>query len=135
AMIITTLGGLKWLEEHAPEHASSIFQSAAVFGLVLVIGFSLNSLHELNPAVQDETFDSKMLWFVNEEMPQYVEKPAVVLFRYRHGDSLTREPVYNLDVPWPDDAPVIRAHDLGPRNIEIYRYYARRQPERMFYLF
>ncbi|MDB5301841.1 MAG: hypothetical protein JWO87_3504, partial [Phycisphaerales bacterium] len=46
------------------------------------------------------------------------------------------EPVYNTDVAWPDDAPVIRAHDLGDaRNREIYAYYARTQPECMFYRF
>jgi hypothetical protein len=30
---------------------------------------------------------------------------------------------------------VIRAHDLGDRNIEIFRYYAEHQPERAFYLY
>jgi hypothetical protein len=65
-----------------------------------------------------------------------LEKPAVVLIRYHPGDDFFREPVYNWDVPWPDDAPVIRAHDLGPaRDGEIFEYYARRQPDRNFYLF
>ena len=40
-----------------------------------------------------------------------------------------------METAWPDDATVIHAHDLGPRNIEIYRYYAARQPERAFYLY
>jgi hypothetical protein len=31
--------------------------------------------------------------------------------------------------------PMIRAHDLGPRNQEIFDYYAETQPERMFYRF
>ena len=46
------------------------------------------------------------------------------------------EVVYNTDVAWPDDAPVIRAHDLGAdRNAALYRYYAQRQPDRMVYRF
>ena len=41
----------------------------------------------------------------------------------------------NTDVAWPDDAPIIRAHDLGEENVRLYRYYAQRQPEREIYLF
>ena len=62
-------------------------------------------------------------------------KPAVVLFHYSAEANVHEEPVYNTDVAWPDDAPVIRAHDLGPRNVEIFRYYAARQPDRFFYRF
>jgi hypothetical protein len=62
-------------------------------------------------------------------------RPAVVLFRYFPGNGLLEDPVYNTDVAWPDDAPVIRAQDLGARNVEIVRYYARRQPDRYFYLY
>ena len=43
--------------------------------------------------------------------------------------------MYNTDVASPDDAPLIRAHDLGPRNIELFRYYATRAPDRMIYRF
>jgi hypothetical protein len=45
------------------------------------------------------------------------------------------EPVFNTDVAWPDDAAIIRAQDLGDRDIELYRYYAARQPDRHIYLF
>jgi hypothetical protein len=64
---------------------------------------------------------------------------AVILFRYTRPAAnvvewINREPVYNTDVAWPDDAPVIRAHDLAPeRNREIIAYYAKRQPDRFFY--
>ncbi len=40
---------------------------------------------------------------------------------------------YNLDVAWPDDAPVVKALDLGPRNVELARHYADRQPDRAFF--
>jgi hypothetical protein len=56
-----------------------------------------------------------------------------VLFRFSDRNA-HEEPVYNTDAAWPDDATVIRAHDLGERrNREIYRYYAQRQPDRAFY--
>jgi len=58
-----------------------------------------------------------------------------VLFRYHPGLNFHEEPVYNFDAPAIDDNPIVRAHDLGARNIEIARYYAEHQPERKFYLF
>ena len=47
--------------------------------------------------------------------------------------SLQEEPVYNTASAWPDDAPVVFAHDLGARNREIFAYYAKTQPTRLFY--
>src|SRR6185295_8819865 len=51
---------------------------------------------------------------------EIVQKPAVVLFRYDPTSELHTEPVYNTDVAWPDDAPIVRAHDLGSRNGRIF---------------
>ena len=65
----------------------------------------------------------------------------MILFQYhpelpQTGDNSCKiEPVYNTSVAWPDDAPIVRAHDLGSRNIELIRYYAEHQPQRTFYLF
>ena len=59
-----------------------------------------------------------------------------MLFPFTLGDNPHQEPVYNTDVAWPDDAPIIRVQDLGPeRNRELAEYYARTQPERSFYRF
>ena len=50
--------------------------------------------------------------------------------------SFHDDPVYNDTVAFPDDAPVIRARDLGPeKNRDIIRYYAQRQPDRVFYIY
>src|SRR5205823_4623615 len=49
--------------------------------------------------------------------------------------NVEEEPVYNTDVAWPDDAPVVRAQDLGVRDLELAEYYEARQPQREFYLF
>jgi hypothetical protein len=58
---------------------------------------------------------------------------AVVLFHYRPGSN---DPVYNVDVAWPDDARVIRVNDLGPdADAKLVAYYAARQPDRVFYLY
>ena len=66
-------------------------------------------------------------------------EPAVVLFRYHPFNPSVNvayhEPVYNTDTLWPDDARIIRAHDLGVQNYRLFQYYARTQPGRMIYLY
>ncbi|MDB5296869.1 MAG: hypothetical protein JWO31_2852, partial [Phycisphaerales bacterium] len=84
----------------------------------------------------DETFESPYMKAVKVDLPTAsdLRRPAVVLITYRAGDDPNAEAVYNTDVAWPDNAPIIYAHDLGPaRNPEIFRYYADRQPDRFFY--
>jgi hypothetical protein len=67
-------------------------------------------------------------------LPRLVQTPAVVMFKFHPGLNYHEEPVYNIDTAWPDDAPLIRVHNLGPvKNLELLEYYARRQPERRFY--
>src|SRR5207237_9067046 len=79
----------------------------------------------------DDHFESRIARPVHEQLAK-IPAPAVVLFRFdSKTDSPHEEPVYNTDVAWPDDAPVIRAHDLGAPNVEIYRYYL----DRDFYLY
>jgi hypothetical protein len=85
----------------------------------------------------DDWAFAPILRLIDERLSDLGRKPAVVLFRFdvENGNPHI-EPVYNADVAWPDDAPVIRAHDLGPaRNRELFEYYARRQPQRAIYLF
>jgi hypothetical protein len=65
-----------------------------------------------------------------------VRAPAIVVFRLDPEQPFPEDPAYNLQTPWPDDAPILRAHDQGDaRNQELFRYYARTQPERNVYLF
>ena len=65
-----------------------------------------------------------------------IGRPAIILFRFRPGDNYHQEPVYNTDAAWPDDAAIIRAHDLGPeRNQQLIGYYACHQPQRVIYLY
>lgn len=137
AVALLVLLGVRALARAWPRLARPI--TFAATGVILAA--SLTSLWEIDrfipgPKVDDETFHSAVLRAINLDYPAALDKPAVVLFRYPTGDDFFREPVYNWDVAWPDDAPIIRAHDLGPaRDREIVDYYAARQPDRTFYLF
>jgi hypothetical protein len=112
---------------------------------VLIAASCLTSFWEINrliappgKQVDDEPIRSAMLRDFSQKIPYAsdLQKPAVFLFRYHKGDNFFEEPVYNTDVAWPDDAEIIRAHDLGPqRDREIVKYYAGRTPVRHFYLF
>ena len=76
-------------------------------------------------------------------LAQLPKQPVVVMFRYDpdaqgnpHDLTFHNEPTYNDDVAWPDDAPIIRTRDLGPReNAQLFAYYAAHQPDRIFYLY
>jgi hypothetical protein len=146
AVILSVLLGVEALAGAWPRVADAI-RCASTLGLLTL---ALSSTYELNPLttlldrddrsrqlhrIDDETFHSDTLRFVHTQLPDVVQKPAVVLFRYAPGDNVIEEPVYNNAAAWPDDQDVVRAHDLGRRNIEIARYYAARQPQRTFYRF
>ena len=102
--------------------------------LILAIAtLSIASLPEVR-GVHDSFMQAPYLADVNAKLAELEHKPAVVLFRYRSGGTdIHEEPVYNLDVAQPDEAPVIRAQDRGTDNRRIFEYFARHQPERFFY--
>jgi hypothetical protein len=87
------------------------------------------------PAMElNSRFDNGIV--VVDGRPQKLEKPAIVLVKYRRSENPHEEPVYTVDAAWPDDSPVIRAHDLGPeKNLELLKYYGERQPDRHVYFF
>lgn len=144
AVALSVLLGLNVLADTWPRWRDHVMTA----GVLVIAVICIASTYEFNPiataldstetrhlhAADDETFHSALLRSARD-LEELVEKPAVVLFKYSPGVNLIEEPVYNTGVAWPDDAPVIRAHDLGDRNIEIFRYYAERQPGRMFYRF
>ena len=108
----------------------------AAMSLVIIV-LSIAALPEIDHQVLDDGFLTPTMAFSYIELPRHVaEGRAVVLFRYHKGDNTNEEPVYNVDVAWPDDAQIIRAHDLGvERDRELFDYYARRQPDRTVYLY
>ena len=108
----------------------SSFFTLALFGLIVI------SLPELNPSVRDQVWPTPILHRFNTVLRRLDHKPAIVLVRYSNrNDAWAQEPVYNTDVAWPDDAPVVRAHDLNEKNVRLFEYYAQRQPQRAVYRF
>jgi hypothetical protein len=115
--------GWKWRERIS---SSAIFWVAA--SAIYAMAVSL-------PPPGDDPQLAGTVSYANNELPKEVKIPAVVLVRFREYNSPHQEIVYNTDTIWPDDAPIIKAQDLGPgRDGEIIRYYARIQPARNFYL-
>jgi len=125
--------------------ARGIIGSSIPLAVVALAIASLPELHRdtsLPAEDRHHTFDDDSFsatGFNYETLPDEVEKPALVLYRYwklKPGEqrNFNDEPVYNVDVADIDKAPIIRAHDLGDRDREIIDYYAKIQPERHVYI-
>jgi hypothetical protein len=131
AVILCILLGAKVIS-----NAWSSARRFATVGLTLFIfGTALAAFPNWSRANPEDVFRADLLASVNHQLASLSHRPAVVLFTYDRKRDVHQEPVYNADSAWPDDSPVIRAHDLGSRDREIYRYYAERQPARFFYRF
>ena len=102
---------------------------------LLIASVAIAALPEFDATVHDEMFDAPLIRQVNRQLLTTVHAPAIVLFQYDPKRNVNEEPVYNADVAWPDDAPIIRANDRGAENIRLFDYYAQRQPQRRVYLF
>lgn len=106
-----------------------------------VIGFAATDLWELNHwdrrhSVDDVPFRSSLMRSLHE----LKQGNGIVLFRFPEDSEppnspISAEPVYNIDTAWPDNAPLIRAHDLGPRDAELFDYYAKIAPNRDVQIF
>jgi hypothetical protein len=111
---------------------------AGPVGLAFTLGvaaMAVAALPELNPSRRDQWFDAPLLRTVDHDLAGIDRKPAIVLFKYDPERLVPVEPVYNTETAWPDDATVIRAHDLGAENARLFAYYAKRSPDRAVYRF
>jgi hypothetical protein len=108
-----------------------------VFITGAIVLLSIASLPQFNSMIDDQISPTTILTGLNKSIRRLDRQPALIMIRHVVGkdSSWSEEPVYNTDVAWPDDAKVIKAHDLGERNIELYRYYARQNPQRRVYRF
>jgi hypothetical protein len=72
-----------------------------------------------------------------DELLRQINSPAVVMFRFDPlVETFNDDPVYNDSVAWPDDALVVRARDLGwEKDRDLFAYYAKVQPNRVFYVY
>jgi hypothetical protein len=125
AVILLALAARSVLRETWPAAAGAINVTATL----LLIALALTALPELNRSRRDQWFDAPLLRQVDRDLAAIDKRPALVLFTFDPERPLHEEPVYNTATAWPDDAPVIRAHDLGDaRNADLIRYYAARWP-------
>jgi hypothetical protein len=106
------------------------------FILLTLCGVAAASLPEIDrtSVPMSAFFETKA---ANDTLAAAVQPPALVLFRDEaNAYNFADEPTYNDDVPFPDDARTIRAHDLGEtRNRLLFDYYAKIQPKRRVYIF
>jgi hypothetical protein len=105
------------------------------FFTLLTLMLCAASLPELNRQVRDDPFPYPEMADARERHPQQVTTPALIFVRFNPGGNVHAEPVYNFAAARIDDNPIVRAHDLGPRNVELIRHYARHQPQRHVYYY
>src|SRR5690606_16995773 len=98
-----------------------------VFATIGAAGIAVGAWPFLDSRSVSRGMDTTELRRIDETIERLPHKPAVVLFRWSPRVNPHIEPVYNTDVAWPDEAEVIRAHDLGDKNAELIAYYAERQ--------
>jgi len=122
---------------HAPAPTRPAWRVRFVAGLTTlwIVGSVVASLPEVNGLVDEPRVSAPMKNF-NLAL-RTLEKPAVVFFRSRKDNPFAwkHEQVFNIEGAPIDASPVVRAQDLGPRDIELVRYYAERQPNRVFYMY
>jgi hypothetical protein len=127
AVIFMVMAGVRAVERN--------FRAVAPACTILAFAICIGVLPGITRRKPDAPMRMAVMDFAMIELPKRVEAPAVVLFKFHPGSDQHEEPVYNVETAWPDDAPIIRAHDLGEeKNREIIRYYAQRQPQRRFYV-
>jgi hypothetical protein len=110
--------------------AAAVMPAAA---LLLVIAAAISAQPGINPHATGQ-FQTPVVSDVRQKLAG-LPHPALVFFPHDPDGDFDDEPVYNIETPWPDDARVVRAHDLGDRNIDLVRYYAERQPPRHVYVY
>ena len=135
-MIILTLSGMHVLTTAGQSASAAPRRPLTAILALIVIILCIIKLPEVNHEIIDDGYPTPAMWLNYKNFPHDLKQPAIVLFRYHKGDNVNEEPVYNIDAINPDDAPIIRAHDLGKeRDRELFTYYAQRQPNRTVYLF
>ena len=127
AVIVMILAGVRAIERS--------FRAFSPACSLAVAAMCVSVLPEFSRRRPDVPLAMPAMGFATLELPKRVEAPALVLFTFHPELSYHDEPVYNVDTAWPDDAPIIRAHDLGSeKNMELLRYYATHQPDRRVYI-
>jgi hypothetical protein len=135
--IVGILLGFKAIAVCFPRSRAGVWTAAAIFIGGMLITPSIDQL-SMSAAVSFRNSPGNgVLSDANKIDSDQTAKGerALILFRRDPTLSMECEPVYNIQTAWPDDAMVIRAHDRGPDNWQIFQYYASRDSERRVYLF
>jgi hypothetical protein len=132
AAICVVFMGWEALERAWPRQRWRIFSLIAP----AIVGFAIWNMPELNADIRSLPQVSEQMKWINADLAR-LSSPSVVLFRFDPSwipvDSF---PVFNDDVPWPDNAKVVRANGLGEaQNWKLYDYYSRFQPDRRVYAY
>ena len=106
------------------------------FRVIIPSTIAVMVLPQFKADVIDQFVDSGIEDVVRQFEAKVPDDRSILMVRWGAQSVPEWEVVYNIHDSWPDDARVIRAQDLGAdRNIELYRYYAQRQPDRVVYLY
>lgn len=138
AMIAWSLLGCQVVVDTVwPSQARRI--SAAV--AIAILAICMTSLWEINRYMptrgqirRDGMMEGTTISFIDRAIDTTVTPPALIFFQPSPPGHFFEQLVYNVDAAWPDDEPIIRAHDLGERDRQMIEYYAERSPDRIFYL-
>jgi hypothetical protein len=131
-MILLALLGWRAAAAVLPDAPS---RALTVFGALAILALAIAALPQISGGAGDEWPNAGPLRLIDGRLGAEVRPPAVVLFEFDPvNNNPIIEPVYNVDTAWPDDAPVIRAHDLGEaQNRKLFAYYAKHNPNRAIY--
>jgi hypothetical protein len=142
ATILLGLLGIREIESCHPR-----LRAAATFSAVFMVGICILVLPEVNPRMADDPFPYPEMRDARINIPREVQRPALVFVTFsptfreneRHQmvveENVHSEPVYNYEAARIDDNPIIFAHDLGPKNVELLRYYLEKDPGRHVYTY
>jgi len=133
AIICLILMGWQSLERAFPVARKMIF-TFMLLAIGLVASGALPECNALAAPLGTSSDDARIADEILASLPR---RPSLVLFQFDpKSDSYHADPAYNADVAWPDDAPIVRANDLGKNeNLPIYRYYTQRGQNRDVYLY
>jgi len=137
--IICPMLALVFMAWEAAESAWPVLRPAVgTFLTVLLVALSIGNLPEVNPARRADFGAYAELRQFDRALEGLPPGRALVMFQSDLPGSHTFyvDPAYNESVVFPDEARIVRAHDLGEsENRKLYQYYAQRQPDRVVYIY
>lgn len=132
ALVLIALGG-RWWSARPPHRRPRMLLRTVLPWWIALVGVMATPL--ARPGVIDERIDGEIFATVDDQLDNLPYQPAIVFFYFDNTSNPHIEHVYNPEVAWPDDARVVRLHELGAANNQAIEYYARIQPQRHVYLF